>query len=546
MVQGRPAVLVRYSLSTEAEAPIELTLRPLTPFREADALTIKNDALREAVDMTESGIRCQPYDSLPALTISLRGSGTAATPFTSEPRWYTGVRYDLDLARGFGGHEDLFSPGRFEVRLAPGESVTVAATIDGTIDDPAAQFEQQAEQRLAVLPAVLDFVGRTSLAADDFLYRSPGGRLGVLAGFPWFGEWGRDTFIALPGLTLARGRLDQCAEVLSGALPLLVDGLLPNIYGADRESSHYGSVDASLWFARAVLLYDRAGGSTRRIRREYLPALIQIAEAYKAGTAPAIEALGISGDESELIRAGTPALNPTWMDANAGGRAVTPRHGYAVEICALWCSLLSYIAELSPPGATRAAWKSRARRAGRSFRDRFWLEEEGILADVWRPDGVDKSVRPNMVLAIALEFCPLGKARRARVLACAERDLLTPVGLRTLAADQAGYAPHYAGGPEARDGAYHQGTVWPWLLGFYCEASLRVSKTKANRAQLRSLWDELALELDRGGLGHIAEVYDAEAPREQGGTFAQAWNSAEARRALALIDGTLPLQGERK
>jgi len=452
----------------------------------------------------------------------------------------------MDRTRGFDGHEDLFSPGRFKIQLAPGERLTLGASIDEALALPAALFEREARQRRDALPAQLDFASRAAIAADDFLYRAPGGRLGVLAGFPWFGEWGRDTFIALPGLTQARGRLAQCAEVLSGALPYLQDGLLPNIYGANRASSHYGSVDASLWFARAVLLYDRAGGTKTRLRREYLPALIQIAEAYRAGSAPGIQALGIGCDEGMLIRAGTPELNPTWMDARIPAGAVTPRHGYAVEICALWYSLLAHIAELCPPGARRADWKGVARAAGRSFLDRFWLEKPGHLADVWREDDVDERVRPNMVLAASLELSPLRKRQRARILSRARRDLLTPVGLRTLAPDEPGYIPRYEGDPEARDGAYHQGTVWPWLLGFYCEASLRVDGKKPNRARLRALFETLADELDAGGLGHIAEVYDAEAPQRRGGTFAQAWSTAEALRALALIDGRLPLGGERK
>jgi predicted glycogen debranching enzyme len=551
MVRGRPAVLVRYSLTAaDADADttggVTLRLRPLTAYREADTLTIHNDVLRRDVDSLPAGIRCQPYDSLPPMAITLETTKHGSVDFQPDAGWIHGVEYDTDLARGYESREDLFSPGTFEVQLQVGESVVFAATIGDEIEAPAPLWTKEAKRRRAALPKETDLQGRCAVAADDFLYEGPGARTGVLAGFPWFGEWGRDTFIALPGLTLARGNLKACAQVLSGARAYLQDGLLPNIFGSTIETSHYGSVDASLWFARAVLLYERAGGGAQRIKREYLPALIEIATHYREGTAAGIQALGIHGDEGGLIVAGSPTLNPTWMDANAGGVAVTPRHGCAVEICALWYSLLAHLAELTAD-ETKAhkAWKAAANKARKTFLQRFWLEGQGHLADVWRPDEVDTSIRPNMVLAAALELSPLSKSKRASILAVAERELLTPYGLRTLSPGDRHYTGYYIGGPEQRDSAYHQGTVWPWLLGFFCEASLRVDGTKRNRAHLRTLWDAFLPHLDSGGLGHIAEVFDGDAPHHPGGTFAQAWNTAELLRAFALIDGELPLTRRR-
>ena len=241
-------------------------------------------------------------------------------PFHLDPGWIHGVEYDTDLARGYESYEDLFSSGTFEVQLGVGESITLAATIDGEIETPATLWKREAKRRRAALPQQADLRGRCALAADDFLYEGPGARTGVLAGFPWFGEWGRDTFIALPGLTLARGDLETCARVLSGARAYLKDGLLPNIFGSSIEASHYGSVDASLWFARAVLLYERAGGSAARIKREYLPALIEIATCYRDGTAEGIQALGIHGDDGGLLVAGSPTLNPHMDGRQLGWR----------------------------------------------------------------------------------------------------------------------------------------------------------------------------------------------------------------------------------
>ncbi|MCP5068709.1 MAG: hypothetical protein GY946_19275 [bacterium] len=547
MVRGRHAVLVRYSVKARAAdadttGGVTLRLRPLTACREADKLTIHNDVLRRDADTIDDGIRYQPYDSLPPVAITTEPSAS----FDADAGWLHGVEYDLDLARGYESQEDLFSPGTLEVQLQAGESVTLAATIDGEVEAPEALWKKETKRRRAALPKETDLQGHVAVAADDFLYEGPGERTGVLAGFPWFGEWGRDTFIALPGLTLARGKRKACADVLSGARAYLKDGLLPNIFGSTTETSHYGSVDASLWFARAVLLYERAGGGQKRIKREFLPALIEIATNYRDGTAPGIKALGIHGDEGGLIVAGSPTLNPTWMDANASGVAVTPRHGCAVEICALWYSLLAHLAELTADTPDEhAAWKAAAKQARRTFLARFWLEDQGYLADVWRPDEIDTSIRPNMVLAAALELSPLSKAKRTSILAVAGRELLTPLGLRTLSPSDPHYIGAYVGGPDQRDRAYHQGTVWPWPLGFYSEASLRVDKTKRGGAKVRGLWDAFSAHLDRGGLGHISEVFDGDAPHHPGGTFAQAWNTSELLRTFALIDGTLPLTRSR-
>ncbi|MCB9869192.1 MAG: glycogen debranching enzyme family protein [Planctomycetes bacterium] len=581
MLSGRHAVLVRYSRpATAAREPLALSLGVLLPFRPADHLTVRNDVLQPDTATTDCGLRWQCYPSLPPLDLAIATDG--AWGFRAAPTWHTGLRYSTDLARGYDGSEDVFSPGTIEIELGPGQEVVLAATIDGPIPeprgswhaaegDPAGCSRSSSQESRALRPArgvaapsrllasephdsltpAWKFddnqrasvpggvVARCVRAADDFLYTDAAGRRGVLAGFPWFGEWGRDTFLALPGLTLARGDRDGCAEVLHGAVPFLVDGLLPNIFGAGVADSHYGSVDAALWFARAVLLFDRAGGDPWPLRG----ALQAIADGYATGAGQRGAALGIRVDEHGLVHAGTPDLNPTWMDAKPASGAVTPRHGCPVEIQALWYSLLRYLAELGERfgDASFRRFAPQAERAGRAFLDRFWLPEPGYLADVWRDGVADCSVRPNMVLAASLELSPLSRAQRAGVLARAETDLWTPRGLRTLAPDHPDYCPRYGGGPEERDRAYHQGTVWPWLLGCFCELALRVDAEEAVSARLRAWIDGFAPELQVGGLEHIAEVFDGDPPHGGGGTFAQAWNTGELLRAAALIEGTLPL-----
>lgn len=369
MPRRRAAVLVRYALPEDAERPVRLTLRPQLTFRDADKITIHNDVLSPDAWEFERGIRVRPYDSLPEMTITLSG---AAWRYEPAPAWNHGIEYATDLARGFEGREDHFCPGALEVVLAPGAALVVTAYIGREIPRPERLWKAETGRRTddaAELGSEDDLWARLARSADDFLYRAEDGRAGVIAGFPWFGEWGRDTFIALPGLTLARGDLAGCADVLAGALPYLNDGLLPNIYGTGIEDSHYGSVDAALWFARAVLLYERAGGRKQRIRREFLPALKEIEARYRAG----IPELDVFVDEDGLVHAGNADLNPTWMDAVAEDQAVTPRHGCAVEICALYYSLLAHLAELTGS----AKYRKRRNRTRRAFLERFWLEEEG-------------------------------------------------------------------------------------------------------------------------------------------------------------------------
>ncbi len=532
LVPGRAAVLVRYGI-VELEGQAELELRPLLPCRPAGELSQKNDAIDPRIQRGESGFSVQPYAEMPSLHFSLGG---APSELQSDPLWYERVEYAQELERGYDGHEDQWSPGILRARLEPGGQLVVAIAVDAPIEDPQGTWERLSSARLREAESVpAGPRGQLELAARDFLYRDASGRPGVLAGYPWFGEWGRDTFLALPGLTLARGDQAGCAEVLSGALPFLRGGLLPNIYAATPEESHYGSVDAALWFARAVRLYQRSGGSQEQVLEEYLPALTEIAEAWCAGTD-----LDIELEPGGLVNCGSAALNPTWMDAQVDGVPVTPRHGQAVEIQALWYSLVQQLECLhADKGELRESkrWAKLRRRARRSFLERFWMPEQGMLADVWRDGDRDESVRPNAVIAAALEYSPLSRAQRDGVARVARESLLTPFGLRTLAPDAPGYQGRYEGGMAQRDGAYHQGTVWPWLLGFYTEARLRAStSSRALCEQLATDWQPLLDDLARHGLGQLAEVYDGDAPQRPSGSPAQAWSVAEALRALAMLE----------
>lgn len=540
LVKDSRTVLVRWQLDG-GSGPLELRARPILAFREADALTLENDVLdRVVVRGADGSVRVKPYAALPTLT--LRASSKSAR-FEAEPTWYRGVEYQVELERGYAGHEDNFGPGVFVAQLAPGEALVIAATIEDSLADPAQLWKSESARRVARARAAGSGPrAQLELGAEDFLYRTDAGRLGVLAGFPWFGEWGRDTFIALPGLTLARGRVDLCAQALRGALAFLERGLMPNIFGRGVADSHYGSADAALWFARAVQLFDRAGGDRELVLGELRRALNDIAERYLLG-AP----LSIRCDDGFLLRAGSPRVNATWMDAQTASGPVTPREGCAVEINALWYALLAYLEELATrAGDARAQkrWSAFKQHAGRSFVQRFWLSHARYLADVWNEGVVDARVRPNMVIAAALELSPLSTEQRAGVVQLAERELVTPRGLRTLSPRDPDYQGRYAGGPEQRDRAYHQGTVWPWLAGFYVEACTRAHG--ASRADALRVWlDGFDAELVSHGLNHIDEVHDGDPPHRPGGSFAQAWSTAEILRARALLErGERPERGE--
>ncbi len=531
MVRGQHTVLVRYRVSGQ-QNKVELRLRPFLPYREADKLTYENFSIDKRAQRLANGIVARPYSGLPPIAITVSSSAH----FEADPVWHKQIEYQTDMARGYDGHEDNFSPGVFHIPLDSAQDVIVAATIESPIQDPAALWKSESARRRNQLAPPRESVReKLELEADDFLYRTEQSRLGVIAGYPWFGEWGRDTFISLPGLTLARGQVKECGEALDGALPYLRRGLLPNIFGVRQDDSHYGSADASLWFVRAVRLYDQAAGVEAHVAERFLPALTEIAENYARGTE-----LGIAADADGLLVAGRADLNATWMDARTAEGPVTPRDTSPVEINALWYFLLAYLEKIHferGDDASAREWGAQKRQAGKSFLERYWIEGENYLADTWKDGVPDRSVRPNMVIAAALELSPLSRGMRTDIVKRAVAELLTPFGLRTLEPRNPAYKGRYAGSPVERDKAYHQGTVWPWLLGFFCEAYLRVYGAQPKRVEyLRTLLDGLDEQLSKYGLVHLSEVLDGDPPYRPGGTIAQAWNTAEILRAYRLLE----------
>jgi predicted glycogen debranching enzyme len=357
----------------------------------------------------------------------------------------------------------------------------------------------------------------------------------VIAGYPWFTDWGRDTMIALPGLLVARGRLDEARDVLRVFLAARDRGLVPNRFPDRGERPEHNTADGTLWLFQAADAYERAGGDRAFVLGEVYGAGVEILGWHGRGTHH-----GIRVDPSDgLLVAGGPGTQLTWMDAKVGDWVVTPRHGKPVEVNALYYSALRLMArwarERGEPDAARA-WRRRARRVRGAFEAAFWNAERGCLYDVVRPDGADARLRPNQLLAVSLAHSPLAPARRRAVVDAVEAALLTPAGLRTLAPGDDGYRPWYRGGPLERDGAYHQGAVWPWLLGPFVRARLRAhGRTREDLARCRALLDGLARHLEDACLGQVSELFEAEPPFRPVGAPAQAWSVAQLLELL-LVD----------
>ena len=528
-VWGENTVVVLYEV-LDTPTPVTLELRPFLAGRDYHALASAGPG--EAVTAFADGILTCRLRQEPSLHLAVPGAR-----FQPSPDWYHRFEYARERERGFDFREDLYTPGVLSLELAAGERVAVVASLDSPRGrDGAVLLDAESRRRAALLGPAAPRVGLTralTLAADAFLVRRGEGWT-VIAGYPWFADWGRDTMIALPGLALATGRLAEAAGILRAFAGALRDGLLPNRFSDRGEEPEYNTVDASLWFFVAVWRFLWAGGDRALVRDELLPALREIHRWHERGTLH-----GIHQDGDGLLASGAEGVQLTWMDAKVGERVVTPRRGKPVEIQALWINALLILAELEAdfgPAVEADRLRSKAERAAASFDALFWSAEHGYLHDVVSEAGPDPSLRPNQLFALSLPF-PLVEGERAEsVLRAVEERLLTPVGLRTLPADDPRYCPRYAGGPAERDGAYHQGTVWPWLLGAYVEALLRV-RGEAGRAAARGVLSGMEAHLGEAGIGSISEVFDAEPPHAPGGCPAQAWSVAELLRVALLVQG---------
>lgn len=537
LIQGRDIVVARWKLIGKKSLRALLRVRPKLTGRDYHGTHHENGSLSTEAQIGTEMVAWHGYSDLPQVRAFHSGG------YRHEPDWYRHIQFPIERQRGLDAEEDWWSPGQFTFDLESGSAKTLALTSE-TIDrlDVAALVKQEKSRRDTVRQAapVADSLAGELWRAAEMYISERGMQQTVIAGYPWFADWGRDTFISLPGLCLVTGRLDVAWQIIASFSAHVSEGMVPNRFPDIGKQPEYNTIDASLWFIQAIDRYLAASRDEVRVRETAWPAVKQILDGYRRGTR-----YGISMDEDGLIMGGVSGAQLTWMDAKVGDWVVTPRHGKPVEIQALWVRALE-VGETLARGFGEADYADRCRsdrsKAIASFRKRFWHEQGGYLYDVIDgPEGSDASLRPNQLYAISLvdELVPHDHAQQ--ILRLVKEQLLTPVGLRTLSPTDSRYRARYEGGVLERDSAYHQGTVWPFLLGSFVTAWIKVyGKNATVLKQARSFLDGIDTHVKDACLGQVSEIFDAEAPYAPRGCCAQAWSVAEPLRALIEDLGIKP------
>lgn len=523
--------LIRWSVP-KGSGPMRLHVRPLLSGRDFHSLHRENAGVRFDAEVQDSSITWRPYPSVAGIRALTNGK------YMHAPDWYRNFLYRDEQARGLDCVEDLASPGVFDWDLGAGEAILVlSAEVEAAalpqVATPLlyfARLEHGERRRRNELGSPID------RAADDYIVRRGTGKT-IVAGYPWFTDWGRDTFIALRGLCIARHQLGTARDILLEWAGTVSEGMLPNLFPDGSATPEYNSVDASLWYIVAVHdlieATSRVPGILSADQREKLQeACAAIVTGYARGTR-----FGIRMDSDGLLACGARGVQLTWMDAKIGDWVVTPRIGKPVEVQALWLNALRIVGQWSP------AWKNQADLVAKSFRIRFWNDAAKCLFDVIDvdhvPGHIDASIRPNQIFAIGgLPYPMLDGTQAWQVLQVVEEKLLSPLGLRSLAPDEPGYRPHYEGGVYERDSAYHQGTVWPWLMGPFVEGWLHVhGNSPSNRREARRKFlAPLEEHLSSAGLGHVSEIVDGEPPHTPRGCPFQAWSLGEFLRTRLILN----------
>ena len=532
MLHERNVTCIEFAMVRAAER-VQLELLPLCTYRDYHSHTRGGWSLEVAAE--PDACRILAFAGAVPYRLSLAGGR-----FTYDPDWYWRFHHRLEAERRLDADEDLFRPGRFRLALDPGAKAMFVVSAEARPATGLGDSHREELRRRRTLPVgepeLPRWVHRLQLAAEAFLVQrvSDAGEPGrtIIAGYPWFGDWGRDTMIALPGLTLATGKASVAAEILRTFARYIDQGMLPNRFPDRGEPAEYNTVDAALWYLHALACYvDETNDVV--LLRELFPALKEIMEWYERGTR-----FGIGADSSDgLLFAGMPGTQLTWMDAKVDEWVVTPRIGKPVEINALWHFALTQMTHWSElVGERQAAEKYRhsADAVARVFRDRFWYAEGGHLFDVIdTPEGgFDASLRPNQIFAVSLGRNLLTSPQARAVVDSCAHELFTPVGLRSLSQADARYAARYEGNPQTRDRAYHQGTVWSWLLGPFALAHYRAYGNPEHALELLA---GIGPHLDQACLGSVSEIFDGSPPHHPRGCIAQAWSVGEVLRAWRAL-----------
>ncbi len=544
LVRDSDTVAIEYAF-TRLEKTVEFAVRPFVGLRDFHGL--QKSYVRLKTNRLSESIISVRHDLPESYELFLNFPSAV---FEHDEQWWFNFLYRIDRERGQDYHEDLWTPGVFKCRIDSPAKIVFWAGLSSSgapksLKNPdieaVCHHLRQHQDDVAVAAGKDDRIPRTLyLAADQFICkRQTDNRYTttILAGYPWFADWGRDAFIALPGLLLATGRHEQAKSVLVTFAQAAREGLIPNCFDDRSDTAYFNSIDASLWFINAAFQYFEASDDLETFTKDILPVISWIVEYYRRGTR-----FGTKADVDGLITSGNRRTQLTWMDAKCDGIAFTPRYGKAVEINALWFSNLRQLAKFYAQRDVKLAenYHSLADKVEESFCGLFWNQHKGYLNDCILPNGsADESLRPNQIFAVSLSFSPLPEEQRYAVVETVRKKLLTPYGLRSLSADDKRYKGKYTGPQMQRDEAYHQGSIWPFLLGPFVEAYLKVNefnpKSKMQAAQfieplLRHLTEE-------GCLGQVAEIFDGDPPHRPKGCFAQAWSVSELIRAYLMVNG---------
>lgn len=524
MIHGENTTIIRYEVEKSASV-FTLELLPLIAARGYHSLCQQGSQLHWDANF-ENGIFHNKPDGKTNLFISVPGSS-----YQHNPSWYNNFEYSIEQYRGLDYSEDLLNHGIFSVALQEGDTLGIIISTD----DPAGKdarklLDSERERREALISGKPDdeMVKQLVLAADQFIVRRDTDLKTIIAGYHWFTDWGRDTMISLPGLCLSTGRFEDAKKIISAFAKSVSEGMLPNRFQDNGEPPEYNNVDGTLWYFIAVYKYLEASGDKKFVLTEILPVLSEIIEWHQKGTR-----YNIKADEDGLLYSGEAGQQLTWMDARIGTWVVTPRMGKPVEIQALWYNALRIIAELLKMKKKKndaEIMEDHARKARKSFEQQFWFDKGGYLYDnIDEKGNAVTELRPNQLFALSLPF-PLIKGVKAKsIIKIIEEKLYTPVGLRSLAADDDHYIHQYGGDQWHRDSSYHEGTVWSWLLGAYIDALVSV---KAPKSTIKRVISNFKYHLNEGCLGSISEIFDADAPHHPRGCVAQAWGVAEVLRIM--------------
>jgi predicted glycogen debranching enzyme len=524
-------ILIKYELLSGRKA-ITLKASPFLSYREIHSLTCENIDLRPRTFPEKNGFKIDPYKGLPPLYIQTSIKST----FYPAPCWWKNFEYLKERNRGYDYQEDMFTPGVFEVKLTEGKSIIFRAGLakaTGRIEREAEEELKRIEEEQERFAKEEEPLKTLKISAGHYLVSDDKGEKDIIAGYHWFKHWGRDTMISITGITLARGEKDTALAILKRYATFEKNGLMPNFLG-NNGTKAYNSIDTSLLYLWAIQNYILYTKDKKSVNEELIPTAKRIISSLLEGKT------GIAKIENGFLYAGRRDFPLSWMDAIVGGVGVTPRDGAAVDINSLWYNGLMFLYndfKESLDKKLSSQIEEAIKLFESSFERLFWNEEDQSLIDVYRPDGnIDRAIRPNQLFALGLPYTCISKEKGEKIINTVKSHLATPYGLRTLSPQNPAYLANYAGCPEDRDRAYHQGTVWPWLIGIFTDAMLAVSGKKETKEYINGTFGELwGRHLQRYGLLHISEIFNPSPPYTAKGCMAQAWSIAEAIRTLENI-----------